>query len=105
MGGLFVCKEPEFAIFDTPDGQTCQQYLPDFMHGMGFRMNLTSPGATSGCRVCQYGRGSDYLYNINLKDYYYGWRDNAIVVIFVISSYALVYGMMKLRTRATKKAE
>ncbi|OQV10163.1 hypothetical protein CLAIMM_14198 [Cladophialophora immunda] len=116
MGGLLVfplfdkpvvCRESEFALFDTPAGQTCREYLADFMQGQspGARMNLTNPDATRGCRVCQYTRGSDYLWTVNLKDYYYGWRDNAIVVIFVISSYALVYALMKLRTKATKKAE
>lgn len=113
MGALLVfplfdkpvrCKESEFAIFDTPNGQTCREYLSSYLAGTGSRTNLTNPDATSGCRVCQYGRGSDYLYTVNLKDYYYGWRDNAIVVIFVMSSYALVYVMMKLRTKATKKA-
>lgn len=99
------CKESEFAIFDTPNGQTCSSYLEDFMQGMGARMNLTNPDATSQCRVCQYSVGADYLYTLNIKDYYYGWRDAAIVVIFVISSYALVYGMMKLRTKTSKKAE
>jgi ABC-type multidrug transport system permease subunit len=99
------CKESEFAIFDTPNGQTCSSYLEDFMQGMGARMNLTNPDATSQCRVCQYSVGADYLYTLNIKDYYYGWRDAAIVVIFVISSYSLVYGMMKLRTKTSKKAE
>ena len=114
MGGLLVfplfdkeirCKESEFAVFDTPSGQTCSEYLSEFLQGMGARTNLTNPGATGGCRVCQYERGSDWLAKMNLKDYYYGWRDNAIVVIFVISSYALVYALMKLRTKATKRAE
>ncbi|KEF60199.1 ATPase [Exophiala aquamarina CBS 119918] len=99
------CKESELAIFDTPSGQSCSAYLQDFMQGMGARMNLTNPDATSQCRVCQYSVGADYLYTLDLKDYYYGWRDAAIVVIFVISSYALVYVMMKLRTKTSKKAE
>lgn len=99
------CKESEFAIFDTPNGQSCSAYLGDFMQGMGARMNLTNPDATSQCRVCQYSVGADYLYTLNIKDYYYGWRDAAVVVIFVISSYSLVYGMMKLRTKTSKKAE
>ena len=59
----------------------------------------------SGCKVCQYRRGSDYLYTVNLNDYYYGWRDAAICVLFALSSYGLVYALMKLRTKASKKAE
>ena len=99
------CKRSELAIFDTPNGETCSSYLGDYLQGLGSRTNLLNPDATSGCEVCQYTRGSDYLVTLNLADYYYGWRDAAIVVIFAISSYALVYGLMKLRTKQSKKAE
>lgn len=99
------CSDQEFALFDTPNGETCAQYLASYLQGMGSRTNLVNPDATSGCRVCEYRRGSDYLATINLPEYYYGWRDAAIVVIFALSSYALVFAMMKLRTKASKKAE
>ncbi|KAL4864413.1 hypothetical protein BDV12DRAFT_176176 [Aspergillus spectabilis] len=114
MGGLLVftvfdvdvtCRDSEFATFDPPNGSTCAEYLAGFMQGMGRQSHLVDPDATSACQVCQYTRGSDYLYNLNLLDYYYGWRDVGIIAIFVISSYALVYGLMKLRTKASKKAE
>lgn len=114
MGSLLVfadfdveinCRESEFAIFDPPSGQTCAAYLAEYLAGEGARTNLVNPRATSDCRVCEYTRGSDYLYTLNLNDYYYGWRDAAICVIFALSSYTLVYGLMKLRTKASKKAE
>jgi ATP-binding cassette subfamily G (WHITE) protein 2 (SNQ2) len=114
MGSLLVfttfsaevkCKESEFAIFDTPDGQTCGEYLGEFMGGLGQRMNLVNPDAVAGCKVCEYRSGSDYLATINLPEYYYGWRDAAIVVIFAISGYALVFGLMKLRTKRSKTAD
>ena len=75
------------------------------MQTIGSRMNLTNPEATKECRVCQYTRGSDYLVTVNLMDYFYGWRDTGIVALFVVSSYALVFGLMKLRTKASKKAQ
>ncbi|KUJ19547.1 putative Brefeldin A resistance protein [Mollisia scopiformis] len=100
-----VCKESEFAIFDPPSGETCAQYLADYMQGMGSRTNLTNPDASAGCRVCEYRTGADYLYNVNLKDYYYGWRDAGIVALFALSSYAMVYLLMKLRTKRSKTAE
>jgi ABC-type multidrug transport system permease subunit/ABC-type multidrug transport system ATPase subunit len=114
MGALLVfadfdwevnCRESEFAIFDPPAGQTCAQYLEAWMAGPGSRNNLVNGDAISDCRVCQYRRGSDYLYTVNLNDYYYGWRDAAICVLFALSSYGLVYALMKLRTKASKKAE
>lgn len=105
FGVKVKCKEEELAVFPPPNGSTCGEYLSEFMAGPGSRMHLLSPDATDYCHVCEYRSGSDYLYAINLKDYYYGWRDAAIVVIFAISSYALVYVLMKLRTKASKKAE
>ncbi|KAF2721956.1 hypothetical protein K431DRAFT_312141 [Polychaeton citri CBS 116435] len=114
MGALLVftdfdkpvrCTEAEFAIFDPPVNQTCGEYLSPYLAGPGSRNNLTNPDAFSSCKVCEYNRGSDYLYTVNLNDYYYGWRDAAICVIFAFSSYALVFALMKLRTKASKKAE
>ncbi|KAF2690238.1 ABC transporter [Lentithecium fluviatile CBS 122367] len=114
MGSLLVftnwdknvqCTESEFAIFDPPAGQTCAQYLEAWLGGPGARNNLINPAAEAGCRVCQYRTGADYLSTVNLNAYYYGWRNAAICVIFALSSYSLVYLLMKLRTKASKKAE
>lgn len=98
-----TCTEAELAIFDPPSGKTCMEYLNAYLDSSG--ANLLNPADESGCRVCQYTRGSDYLRTINLNDWYYGWRDAAIFVIFVLSSYGLVYLLMKLRTKSSKKAE
>lgn len=113
MGSLLVftsfdtpitCSEMEFAVFNPPSGQTCGEYLTGFMQGMGARTNLVNPNATASCKVCQYRTGADWLSGLNLNDYYYGWRDAGIVAIFVISSYAMVYLLMKLRTKRSKTA-
>ncbi|KAL3487998.1 membrane bound transporter [Aspergillus germanicus] len=89
------CKESELAIFDPPAGQT----------GAGTRTNLHNRLDSSDCRVCIYRNRADYLYTLNLKDYYFGWRHIGITVIFIISSCSMVYLMKKFRTKAPKKAE
>ncbi|KAJ5760456.1 hypothetical protein N7520_007612 [Penicillium odoratum] len=99
-----TCNEDEFAVFDPTNG-TCAQYLKDYLSGEGYMANLINPDATSGCKVCEYTNGSDFLKTLNINHYYVGWRDAAISVIFAISGYALVFGLMKLRTKASKKAE
>lgn len=99
-----VCAPTELAIFDTPSGQSCASYLAAYMQGAGARTNLLNPTATSGCEVCVYRTGTDYLATLNLPDYVDGWRDAAIVVIFALSSYAMVYALMKLRTKAAVRA-
>lgn len=114
MGSLLVfttwevevsCSGSEFAVFDPPAGQTCARYLADYLLGSGSGANLTNPDATRGCRVCQYQRGADYLATLNLTTYGHGWRDAGIVTLFAVSSYCMVYLLMKLRTKASKKAE
>ncbi|KAL5450460.1 hypothetical protein PMIN07_008826 [Paraphaeosphaeria minitans] len=114
MGSLLVftdfdwkveCKETEFARFDPPSGQSCAQYLEAWLQGPGASNNLINPDATSQCKVCQYSVGKDYLATLSLGEYVYGWRDAGICVIFAFSGYALVYLLMKLRTKASKKAE
>ena len=72
---------------------------------MGAGINLLNPEATADCRVCQYTQGADFLRTLNLAEKSYGWRNTGIVVAFVVGFYGLVYFMMKLRTKATKKAE
>lgn len=113
MGALLVfadfdtsvkCSDGEFARFSPPSGETCAAYLADYLHGLGSRANLVNPDATADCRVCEYQRGSDYLYTLNLIDYFVGWRDAAICVIFALSSYSMVFLLMKLRTKASKTA-
>ena len=114
MGGMLVftvwgtnvtCRRSELAIFNPPNETTCEAYLSDYMKGSGILSHLLNPSATSGCEVCQYRDGSGYLETLNLKSYSYGWRDAGIVVLFACSSYALVYALMRLRTKMSKKAE
>lgn len=51
-----------------------------------------------------YRTGTDYLATLNLPDYSDGWRDAGIVVLFALSSYGMVYALMKLRTKAAVKS-
>ncbi|OQE36143.1 hypothetical protein PENCOP_c012G00764 [Penicillium coprophilum] len=104
-GAKVTCNEDEFAFFEPLNGTTCVEYLSDYISGAGRSINLINPDATEACKVCQYTDGSDFLQNLNIKNYTTGWRDIGISVIFAISGYALVFGLMKLRTKASKKAE
>lgn len=99
------CRANEIALFNPPAGQTCAEYLSSYRAAMGAAANLLNPTDSSACKVCQYTSGADYLRTLNLDDKYFGWRNAGIVVVFVFGIYGLVYLMMKLRTKQTKKAE
>ncbi|KAF3352304.1 hypothetical protein VdG1_09166 [Verticillium dahliae VDG1] len=115
MGALLVftswdksvrCRDSELSLFDPPSNQTCGEYLAPFQSGgVGAGSNLLNPDALSDCQVCQYTSGSDFLRTLELNEASYGWRNTGIVFGFCIGCYGMVFLMMKLRTKATKKAE
>jgi ATP-binding cassette subfamily G (WHITE) protein 2 (SNQ2) len=102
---MVACTPSELAHFDPPDGVTCFDYLLIYLVGVNPGANLLNPSATADCQVCPYSSGTDYLATINIKQKTDGWRNVGITGIFVISSYALVFVLMKVRTKATKRAE
>lgn len=97
------CAEGELSYFDLPANMSCAEYLRPYLDSSG--ANLLNPDASVGCRVCPYTTGSDYLRTINITGWYQGWRDAAITIIFILSSYGLVYLFMALRTKSSKKTE
>ncbi|PNP74964.1 hypothetical protein FNYG_11688 [Fusarium nygamai] len=97
------CKDSEFARFSPPNGTTCGEYLKEWLTHVP--STLVNPDATDECVVCSYSKGEDYLRTLNIKQYSYAWRGAGITAVFIFSSYALVYLLMKLRTKTSKKAE
>ncbi|KAL3484275.1 ABC-2 type transporter-domain-containing protein [Aspergillus germanicus] len=96
------CNPSEYLTFSAPDGQTCGEYMADFLSAQpGY---LLDANATTTCSFCQYSTGADYAKTFNLQEKYYGWRDTGITALFCITSYMLVFLMMKLRSKKTKEA-
>ena len=85
VGGLFgpiiwdvkvECHLSELTSFNAPDGQTCGQYMADFLsENAGY---ITDSDATGSCSYCPYSTGADYARTFNLNEEYYGWRDVSI---------------------------
>ncbi|RDW64630.1 hypothetical protein BP6252_10281 [Coleophoma cylindrospora] len=98
-----TCKTKELTSFSPPDGSTCGAYMADFFEtGYGYLVDNTS---TTTCEYCSYASGAEYATTLNLTKRLDGWRDTGIVAIFVIATYGIVFGMMKLRTKKTKEAK
>jgi hypothetical protein len=100
-----ICTPSELARFNPPPDRTCFEYLSVYLLAVNPGANLLNPQATSDCQVCSYTTGTDYLATLNIKHKTDGWRDIGITALFCCSSYLLVFIMMKLRTKATKRAE
>ncbi|KAM5356965.1 hypothetical protein ACJ41O_003611 [Fusarium nematophilum] len=114
MGSLIIfsswdlsiqCSDDEFAVLSPPDELSCGEYLSSYLTTGGVAGNLINPGNTLFCLVCPYRKSSNYFWTLDLKEYYYAWRDAGVVALFVLSSYSLVFLLMKLRTKASKTAE
>lgn len=70
------CETSEFIQFNAPSGQTCGQYMAEFISEQtGY---LLDANATDTCSFCQYSMGSDYAKSFNLKEKYYSWRDVSV---------------------------
>lgn len=96
------CKPEELTQIRLPSGSTCGDYMADFLStNAGY---VVDPSNSTMCDFCEYSTGADYLRTLNINERYYGWRDVGITALFCISSYALVFLMMKLRSKATKTA-
>ncbi|KAI0970759.1 putative ABC multidrug transporter [Xylaria arbuscula] len=97
-----VCKASELTSIPLPPDTTCGEYMAEFLsHYSGY---VADEGSNTTCSYCPYSSGADYLKTLNFNERYYGWRDVGITALFCISSYGLVFLMMRLRTKATKTA-
>ncbi|CAK9785424.1 ABC transporter [Cutaneotrichosporon oleaginosum] len=96
------CKSFEYGYLDPPAGQTCGQYFENFLqYATGY---VNNPDATSNCEYCGYAKGSEYLASMNITRKIDGWQGVLITLLFVITSYAFVFLLLKLRSKATKTA-
>jgi ATP-binding cassette subfamily G (WHITE) protein 2 (PDR) len=59
-GRLVECAHNELAIFDPPSGQTCQDYLADYLNA-GAPGQLYNPTATAGCEYCPLTSAEQFL--------------------------------------------
>ncbi|KAG9038328.1 hypothetical protein FRB95_001740 [Tulasnella sp. JGI-2019a] len=80
LHGLVIrCQSDEFAVFEPPSGQTCQQWAGQFVTDFGGYLN--NGDATSGCQYCQYKVGDEFFAGLNMT-FEHRWRDLGIVFAF-----------------------
>lgn len=82
LHGLEItCKSDEFAVFNPPSGQTCQQWAGEFVDAFGGYLN--NPNATDSCQYCQYKVGDEFFTPLNIS-YDKRWRDAWIVFAYFV---------------------
>ncbi len=98
VSGLVIkCQSDEFAIFNPPSGETCQQWAGAFVDANGGYLN--NPNATSSCQYCQYSVGDEYYTPLNIS-FDNRWRD-AFILFAYFSMFNFVWCSRLLVTNAS----
>lgn len=80
-GRAVDCAESETSRFSPPSGQTCGQYLSDYLQAAPGV--LQNPDATSDCRYCALRNSDQFLAGSNIF-YSERWRNFGLVWVFFI---------------------
>ena len=76
-----VCSSIELVHFTPPSGQTCGQYLQDYINSAGGY--ITDPSATSNCSYCSFSTTNVYLAQLS-SQYSTRWRNFGIMWAYII---------------------
>lgn len=81
-----VCTSREFLTFEPTDGQTCGQYMKDYISAAGG--SLLDENATSNCQFCALSSTNTFLKSVNAL-YSERWRNYGIFICFIIINVSL----------------
>ena len=76
-----VCSSIEYVSFNPPSGQTCIQYMNDYINTTGGY--LTNEDATTNCQFCVASNTNVYLEQLS-SQYSTRWRNFGIMWAFII---------------------
>ncbi|SNX85670.1 probable SNQ2 - ABC transporter involved in multidrug resistance [Melanopsichium pennsylvanicum] len=89
------CATKELNTIVPPSGQTCQQYLSNFVNslsGPDLGTGYYEDGANGTCNYCQYRVGNDYLRGIKLNASY-RYRDLGIICAYIAFNIMLCFAL------------
>ncbi|KIM94271.1 hypothetical protein OIDMADRAFT_106738 [Oidiodendron maius Zn] len=78
-----VCAPNEFRHFLPPAGQTCAEYMNDYINVLGSGGYLEDPGATGNCSYCSFDSTNQFLSEIS-SSYSHRWRNFGIMWVYII---------------------
>jgi ABC-type multidrug transport system permease subunit len=94
-----VCSAVEILKLAPPAGQTCVQYLSEYMALTGGQ--LINPNATDMCEVCPAGSTNTFLAQLNIH-YEDRWRNIGLLFVFIAFNIVAAIGLYWL-LRVPKK--
>ncbi|CAH0014693.1 unnamed protein product [Clonostachys rhizophaga] len=117
-GAPVVCADNEFLSIIPPDGQTCQQYLNDYINGVaGSTLKIDQPHggylqdplATAECQFCPMASTDAFLAGVNIdyKDRYRNFGIMWAYIIFNVFAALFVYWLARMpkKSGVTKKKQ
>jgi ABC-type multidrug transport system permease subunit len=90
-GRAIECSVDETSIFDPPSGQTCGEYMADFLSAAPGQ--LQNPDATAQCQYCsltnadQFMAGSNIYYTERWRNFGIVWAYIAFNIFIAVASY------------------
>ncbi|KAM0285091.1 hypothetical protein ACHAO9_008922 [Fusarium lateritium] len=90
-GRAIECSVDETSIFDPPSGQTCGEYMADFLSAAPGQ--LQNPDATAQCQYCsltnadQFMAGSNIYYSERWRNFGIVWAYIAFNIFIAVGSY------------------
>lgn len=75
------CSNEELSFFNPTQGQTCGEFLQDFLNAQGGY--LTNPEATEQCGYCNFQNADQYLATIGAS-FSYRWRNVGFFCAYIV---------------------
>ena len=76
-----TCSSSELATFDPPIGQTCGNYLANYIALAGGA--VYNPDATSGCQFCSTTSTNTFLKSVSI-DFSDRWRNFGLIWVYIV---------------------
>ena len=98
-----VCSSIELTVFNPPSGQTCGQYMTNYIASSGGA--IYNPNATSACEFCFLTKTNTFLDSVGIKSSE-RWRNLGLLwvyIVFNIFACIMIYWYARVPKKSSKK--
>ena len=98
-----LCAANEFLHFEAPNGQTCGQYMAQFINATGGY--LEDAGATGNCSYCTYSSTNTFLEGVS-SNYGRRWRNFGIMWVYIcfnVGMAVFLYWLIRVPKKSKRK--
>ncbi|KAH6984470.1 ATP-binding cassette transporter [Ilyonectria sp. MPI-CAGE-AT-0026] len=85
-----VCASNEYTTLIPPDGQTCREYMAEYVNTAGGY--LRDPGSTTFCEYCSIKETNVFLQGVS-SSYDTRWRNFGLMCVYIVFNIAAAVGL------------